>query len=68
VDKSISLWHLERRELLFRWSATLATPVECLGFAPDGKSISWSEFQTRALYTLQLAELRRELATLGLDW
>jgi WD40 repeat protein len=66
LDGSIAVWHAERGEELFRWKASVL-PVECLAFTPEG-TIVCSDMPARHLHELNLNELRRQLAELGLDW
>jgi hypothetical protein len=64
---AIDLWDVATGEQLFRWEPPGAQPVQHLAFTPDGAFLAFSDAEG-PVHLLHLAELRRHLADMGLDW
>jgi serine/threonine protein kinase/WD40 repeat protein len=66
-DGSVQFWHLESREKLFSWKAHSQFALT-RAFSPDGAFLASTDGRTPGIQVLHLAELRKELAKIGLDW
>jgi WD40 repeat protein len=68
-DGSVQVWDAERGEELFHWTPhTPPLSNVCLAFTPDGETLAGCDGRSNYLWTLNLPQLRRELAEVGLDW
>jgi WD40 repeat protein len=63
----VELWDVERRVELFRWQPRGQREVRQIAFSPDNAVIATSD-GAAPVQLLHLAELRRQLAGMGLDW
>jgi WD40 repeat protein len=63
----VELWDVERCEELFRWQPRGQREVRQIAFSPDNADIATSD-GVAPVQLLHLAELRRQLAAMGLDW
>jgi eukaryotic-like serine/threonine-protein kinase len=61
------VWDLETRALLFRWQPHGGKPVHGLAFGPDG-DIATGSLEDDRLVVLRMKDVRKHLATMGLDW
>jgi serine/threonine protein kinase/WD40 repeat protein len=66
-DGSLHLWDLAKAEEILRFKPC-SHGVNRLAFSPDGAFLACAEEQTPGIQVLHLAELRNELAKIGLDW
>jgi WD40 repeat protein len=66
-DGWVAVWDLDANEELFRWHARKAdvTQVE---FSPDGRFLACADGDMPDLAMLDLADVRRRLAEIGLGW
>jgi WD40 repeat protein len=63
----VELWEVARGEELFRWQPAGSRAIKHLAFAPDSAYLACDDGQA-PVRLLHLAELRRQLADMGLDW
>jgi serine/threonine protein kinase/WD40 repeat protein len=63
----VELWDVEKGEELFRWQPRGPREVRHITFSPDNADIATSD-AAAPVQLLHLAELRRQLAAMGLDW
>lgn len=66
VDRTIRVWEIPTAREVARWEAH-DSAVTALAFSPDGAMLASGSLQG-ALKLWNVPALRRELATLGLDW
>jgi WD40 repeat protein len=67
-DGGTQLWDVGRAELLFRWKPHEVPVGYNLAFAPGGTALAEQGFDEESVTVLDLKALRRQLATMGLDW
>jgi serine/threonine protein kinase/WD40 repeat protein len=67
VDGSVHLWDLAGSKEIARWKVS-SGPIVPLAVSPDGATVTFREGQSSRLTVLDLAGLRKELATMNLDW
>jgi eukaryotic-like serine/threonine-protein kinase len=63
----VELWDVEGKRELFRWQPRGQREVHQIAFSPDNADIATSD-GAAPVQLLHLVELRRRLATMGLDW
>jgi len=63
----VELWDVEGKQELFRWQPRGQREVRQIAFSPDNADIATSD-GAAPVQLLHLVELRRRLATMGLDW
>jgi len=63
----VELWDVEKGQELFRWQPRGQREVRHIAFSPDNADIATSD-GAAPVQLLHLVELRRRLATMGLDW
>jgi WD40 repeat protein len=63
----VELWDVEKGEELFRWQPRGNQEVKSLVFSADGTHLASSDGKA-PIHILNLVELRKELARMGLDW
>jgi WD40 repeat protein len=63
----VELWDAEHGEELFRWQPRGPREVRHIAFTPDNTNLATSD-AAAPVQILHLAELRRQLAEMGLDW
>jgi WD40 repeat protein len=64
---AVELWDVPDRELVFEWWPAGGSTIKHLAFAPDAAYLACDDGQA-PVRLLHLAELRRQLADIGLDW
>jgi WD40 repeat protein len=68
-DGTVQLWHLKTGAELLRWQAHTPPFLRMhLEFTPEGTALVGCGAQALTLWRLDLPQLRRELAEVGLDW
>ena len=63
----VSVWEIETGELRFRWQPFGGKPAGYLAFTPEGDLMAVAD-EVGPLTVLRMAHLRRQLASVGLDW
>jgi WD40 repeat protein len=64
---SAEVWDVRHQEQLFRWQPTGAKRIKPMAFTPDADFLACAD-ERGVVYLLSLAQLRRQLADMGLDW
>jgi WD40 repeat protein len=69
TDGTVQLWSLESGAELLRWPANTApAAIAHLAFTPDGKGLAGCDARQHYLWRLDLPDLHRRLAEIGLEW